>query len=153
MARVLIAWELGEAFGHLARCLRLAHGLVARGHGVTLALKDVRLPAGQTTAAGITVRPAPLTPPAGTGGSPLGNYADVLRVSGFADAREVTARLTAWQGLFSLGGPDVLVADPLLSGWINPDCVATSLREVLDNPTYRPAARALRSRHADSSPS
>jgi len=58
MARVLIAWELGEDFGHLARCLRLAQGLVARGHGVTLALKDVRLPAGQHLEPGITVLPA-----------------------------------------------------------------------------------------------
>jgi UDP:flavonoid glycosyltransferase YjiC (YdhE family) len=111
MARVLIAWELGEAFGHLARCLRLAQGLVARGHGVTLALKDVRLPAGQTTAPGITVLPAPLTPQAGAGSSPPVNYADVLRVSGFADARDVVARLNAWRGIFALARPDVLVAN------------------------------------------
>ena len=111
MARVLIAWELGEAFGHLARCLRLAEGLVARGHGVTLALKDVRLPAGQALTPGITVLAAPLTPQAGAGGSPPVNYADVLRVSGFAEARDVAARLNAWQGMFSLVRPDVLVAD------------------------------------------
>ncbi|MDP2170097.1 MAG: hypothetical protein Q8J96_06720 [Rhodocyclaceae bacterium] len=111
MARVLIAWELGEAFGHLARCLRLAEGLVARGHGVTLALKDVRLPAGQGPAPGITVLPAPLTPQAGAGNGPSVNYADVLRVSGFADAQDVAARLNAWRGLFSLTRPDALVAD------------------------------------------
>lgn len=111
MARVLIAWELGEAFGHLARCLRLAEGLVARGHGVTLALKDVRLPAGQGPTPGITVLPAPLTPQAGAGRSPPVNNADVLRVSGFADARDVAARLNAWQGIFALARPDVLVAD------------------------------------------
>lgn len=111
MARVLIAWELGEAFGHLARCLRLAQGLMARGHGVTLALKDVRLPAGQTTAPGITVLPAPLTPQAGASSSPPVNYADVLRISGFVDAQDVAARLNAWQGMFSLVRPDVLVAD------------------------------------------
>lgn len=111
MARVLIAWELGEAFGHLARCLRLAQGFVARGHGVTLALKDVRLPAGQTTETGITILPAPLTPHAGASSSPPVNYADMLRVSGFVDARDVAARLNAWQGMFSLTRPDVLVAD------------------------------------------
>lgn len=111
MARVLIAWELGEAFGHLARCLRLAQGLVARGHEVILALKDVRLPAGQGSTLGITVLPAPLTPQAGAGSSPPVNYADVLRVSGFADARDVAARMNAWQGMFSLARPDVLVAD------------------------------------------
>ena len=111
MARVLIAWALGEAFGHLARCLRLAQGLVARGYALTLALKDVRLPAGQAPASGITVLPAPLTPQMGAGGSPPVNYPDVLRVSGFADARDVAARLNAWQGMFSLVRPDVLIAD------------------------------------------
>lgn len=111
MARVLIAWELGEAFGHLARCLRLAQGLVARGHGVTLALKDVRLPAGQTLTPGITVLATPLTPQMGAGGRAPVNYADVLRVSGFADARDVVARLNAWRGVLSLARPDVLVAD------------------------------------------
>ncbi|MCC6917547.1 nucleotide disphospho-sugar-binding domain-containing protein [Nitrosomonas sp.] len=111
MARVLIVWALGEAFGHLAQCLRLAEGLVARGHEATLALKDVRLPVGQRLAPGITVLPAPLTPQAGTGSRPPVNYADVLHVSGFADARDVAARLNAWQGVFSLVRPDVLVAD------------------------------------------
>lgn len=111
MARVLIAWELGEAFGHLARCLRLAEGLVARGHEVTLALKDVRLPAGQRLAPGIIVLPAPLTPQEGADRSPPVNYADVLRVSGFADVQDVAARLNAWRGLFALARPDVLVAD------------------------------------------
>lgn len=111
MARALIAWELGEAFGHLARCLRLAHELVARGHAVTLALKDVRLPAGPRLTPGITVLPAPLTSHAAAGENPPVNYADVLRVSGFADARDVAARLNAWQGVFSLARPDVVVAD------------------------------------------
>lgn len=111
MARVLIAWELGEAFGHLARCLRLAQGLVARGHGVTLALKDLRLPAAQALTPGITVLPAPLTPHRRAGDSPPVNYADVLRDSGFADARDVAARMNAWRGVFSLARPEVLVAD------------------------------------------
>ena len=111
MQHVLIAWELGEAFGHLARCLRLAEGFVARGYGVTLVLKDVRLPAGQGRAPGITLLPAPLTPQTDTRSSPPVNYADVLRASGFADARDVAARLYAWQGVLSLTRPDVLVAD------------------------------------------
>ncbi|MBK1680399.1 glycosyltransferase [Rhodocyclus tenuis] len=111
MARVLIAWELGEAFGHLARCLRLADGLAARGYEVTLALKDVRLPAGQMPELGITVLPVPLTPQSGAGsGSPV-NYADMLRFSGFADTQDVAARLKAWEGIFALARPDALVAD------------------------------------------
>lgn len=45
MARILIAREPGgEAFGHLARCLRLAAGRRPRGHTVRPLLKGVRLP-------------------------------------------------------------------------------------------------------------
>jgi len=112
MARILIAWELGEAFGHLARCLRLAEGLRQRGHAVVLTLKDVRPPAGRGVVHGITVLPMPLTPrhrPADRR-MPV-NYADMLRYSGFADAQDVTARLVAWRGIFSLARPEVIVAD------------------------------------------
>lgn len=111
MSHVLIAWELGEAFGHLARCLQLAQGLVARGHEVTLVLKNVRLPTGRPPAPGIVVLPAPFTPQADTSRKPPVNYADVLYSSGFSDVRDVAARLYAWQGLLSLIRPNVLIAD------------------------------------------
>lgn len=110
MARVLIAWELGEAFGHLTRCQRLAEGLAGRGDTVTLVLKDVRLPAGQRLAPGISVLPAPLTPQAGARNSPV-NYADMLLASGFADVQDVVARLNAWRGIMALVRPDMLLGD------------------------------------------
>jgi len=111
MARVLIAWEMGEAFGHLARCQQLAEGLCQRGHAVVLALKDVRLPAGRYIGQAFTVLPVPMTPPGIAGHGPPANYAGVLNASGFADARDVAARLNAWRGMFALVRPDVLVTD------------------------------------------
>jgi len=112
MARILIAWELGEAFGHLARCLRLAQGLRQRGHTVVLALKDVRLPAGNGAARDLTVVQAPLTPQhRPTERNRQVNYADVLRHGGFANAQDVSARVVAWQGIFSLARPQVLIGD------------------------------------------
>lgn len=112
MARVLIAWELGEAFGHLARCLRLAEGLRRRGHDVVLALKDVRLPAGHGAAHGVTVLQAPLMPQHRLADRRMPvNFADVLRHCGFANAQDLAARLVAWQGIFSLARPAVLVGD------------------------------------------
>ena len=111
MARALIAWELGSGYGHIVPCLRMAEGLVARGHKVTLVLKDVRLPGDPQPVPGVTLLPAPLTPHFSVGDTPPVNYADVLRVSGFSDAQDVASRLTAWQGIFALTRPDIVVAD------------------------------------------
>lgn len=111
MGCILIAWELGEAFGHLARCLRLAHGLRQRGHNVVLVLKDVRLPAGHDAAEGLTVLQAPLTPHSRADRRMPSNYADVLRNCGYADVQDVTARLVAWRDILALTRPAVVVGD------------------------------------------
>ena len=111
MARILMAWELGEAFGHLAPCLRVAEGLGLRGHTVVLALKDVRLPAGTRLPRGTTLVQAPWTPVAASPRPPPVNYADVLRHSGFGEASGLAARLQAWRGLIALARPDAVAAD------------------------------------------
>ena len=111
MARILIAWELGEAFGHFARCLRLAQSLVTRGHSVALVLKEVLLPAGQRPGHGVKVLQAPISAAARRSRVPSVNYAEVLRDCGFADAQDLAARLQAWQGVCDLWRPDALVAD------------------------------------------
>lgn len=111
MARVLIAWELGEAFGHLARCLSLADGLRRRGHQVVLALKDLRLPGGPEAAPGLTVLAAPQSQHRSAERTPPVNYAALLSHSGFSDAYDIAARLRAWEGIFSLARPALLLAD------------------------------------------
>ena len=111
MARVLIAWELGEAYGHLVRCLRLAERLHQRGHELVLALKDVRLPISDIDMSEMAVVPAPLTPQKRIGRMPPINYADLLRYCGFANEEDIAARLTAWQGVFSLARPDIVISD------------------------------------------
>lgn len=112
MARILIAWELGDSFGHLAPCLRLAEELQRRGHAVVLALKDVRLPVASSSLNGIAVLQAPSTQQRRSDDRRVQvNYADVLSHCGFSNASDVVARLSAWLGMFSLARPDVLVAD------------------------------------------
>jgi UDP:flavonoid glycosyltransferase YjiC (YdhE family) len=87
--------------------------LCLRGHFVVLALKDVRVPAEcRRVAQGVTVLQAPLTPPHRFAERRMPvNYADVLVHSGFAIPQDLAARLVAWQGIYSLVRPDILVGD------------------------------------------
>lgn len=112
MARVLIAWELGEALGHLARCARLAQGLRAGGHTVVLALKDLRMPLARLGLEGIDCVQAPQLPArGGARATQPASYAGVLLACGFGDAPALVARLQGWQGVIALAQPDVVVAD------------------------------------------
>ena len=112
MANILIAWELGEAFGHLARCLRLAIELRNRGHEVVLVLKDTRLPGRAVCAKDIVMLQAPFSSPRQPTDRRMPvNYADVLLRCGFDDVRDLAGRLHAWQGTLGLVRPDVIVAD------------------------------------------
>ncbi len=108
MARVLIAWELGEAWGHLARCLRLAQALQQRGHVVALVLKDIRFPFSWQLPPGIVLLTAPAIRQQRAVKMPS-NYAEVLLCCGFNDVADVANRLRAWVSIFSLCEPDVLV--------------------------------------------
>lgn len=112
MAQILIAWELGEAFGHLARVSRIAGCLLGRGHRVVCALKELPVGTGGGRVGGVPCVQAPL---AGYGrppglGMPL-NYADVLRCCGFAEPDDLAARLAGWRDLIGLSGADLVVGD------------------------------------------
>ncbi len=110
MARVMIAWELGEAFGHFARCFNLARSLQERGHEVTLVFKDLRLPAG-IDLAGLRLLQAPITPHRMVQGRPPLNYAGLLLSCGFLDPAALAGRLQAWRTLMELVGAEMVVAD------------------------------------------
>jgi UDP:flavonoid glycosyltransferase YjiC (YdhE family) len=110
MAKVVIAWELGEAWGHLARCLRLAQSLRLRGHSVILVLKEVKLPVAWQGVAGLRVLAAPFTRQHRPQERPC-NYAAVLNCCGFHDVEDMVSRLRVWTDIFYLLKPHVVVAD------------------------------------------
>ena len=107
---VLFVWELGENFGHVMPLLALAQRLRARGHRAVFALRDLHR-AGPVRAAGFTVMQAPSHPdrwfkkddpqPA--------NFAEVLAIFGFADATVLDNYVAAWQALYALLRPGLVV--------------------------------------------
>lgn len=110
MTRVLIAWELGEAYGHFARCLKLAHGLVSRGYSVVLVFKDIRLPPGSRRPPNVTLLQTPVIHQAHTRRPPV-NYAELLQACGFFNTTELAARIRTWRSLFKLTNPNIMIAD------------------------------------------
>lgn len=112
MGRILIAWELGGNYGHLARLLPLAKRLRSDGHQVLLAIRDMRLGAELCSPHGLPyvqspishqIKPRHLLLPA--------NYAEILLCEGFAEPLDLQGRVSGWLDLYRLWSPDVVVVD------------------------------------------
>lgn len=110
MARVLMAWELGAGYGHLAPLLTLARALAQDGHWVSFAVRDMAAAETVLGGSGIPFYPAPanLNPTAGVS---LHSYPQILLSTAFNREDELAARTGAWRSLFQELRPDVLVAD------------------------------------------
>jgi UDP:flavonoid glycosyltransferase YjiC (YdhE family) len=110
MARILCAWEYGGDLGHVRRIVPIAQHLRGLGHEVTMAFRDsafiesARAEGFETFIAPLLKLQPEMNP------SPL-NYSDVLLNLGYRDVRGVAGALRAWQSLFELLKPDVLVAE------------------------------------------
>ena len=65
MATVLLNWELGGGLGHMMQLAPLARALVARGHKVYVALRDVAGAEAAFAGSGVCYVGAPHYEPAG----------------------------------------------------------------------------------------
>ena len=110
MARILMAWELGGGYGHLAPLLSLARPLQAEGHTLMLAARD--LSAAEVVLGGSSVpyfqAPANFFPRQGI---KLHSFGQILLHTAFNDGDELLARARAWRALYALLEPDILVCD------------------------------------------
>lgn len=109
---ILFTWEIGQGFGHVMPLLPIARELKAQGHRVIFALRDVRGVGTLLKNEGFTVLQAPAHPdqffPA-RGPQPQ-TMADILKVFGFASKQGLAGLVAAWEGLFDLCKPDVVIA-------------------------------------------
>ncbi|MDT7833909.1 glycosyltransferase [Aquabacterium sp. OR-4] len=108
----LIGWELGGGLGHAGRVKPLAAGLHARGHHVTLALRDLvqtrrlladlpcprlQAPVWLHRAVGVPEQQVSLP--------------EILMGCGYIDADAVDALVQGWLALIALSGAQALVVD------------------------------------------
>ncbi|HEV2972593.1 MAG TPA: hypothetical protein VGY55_21680 [Pirellulales bacterium] len=112
MATILYAWELGGGLGHILRSLPLAQKLAARGHRVIATLRELRRAENAFGGAAVQYLPAPhlawrIPDPI----EPVRKYADLLHNVGFAHAEDLRILTRAWQTLFALVRPDLILCD------------------------------------------
>jgi UDP:flavonoid glycosyltransferase YjiC (YdhE family) len=114
MSRILLAWELGGGAGHLSSLRPVAEALLARGHQVTLAVRDISSAAmvfnGMENE--MRIMQAPVCPKTYSGlvDPPL-NFAEILMRFGYLDTPMLKALLLGWRSLLKLTGADRLVVD------------------------------------------
>ena len=114
MKRVLLAWELGGGTGYTGWLLDIARGLQARGHAVTLALREPVACIHQYASLDAPVLAAPVAPgrmpkeTRGKGFFPCG-FADLMMANGYGETHVLHALVRAWRGLIDLAKPDLII--------------------------------------------
>lgn len=110
MAKLLYAWEFGNALGHMGAFLPLARALVARNHDVRFSLAQVDAAATLLHPHGfrwvqspnVTERHRP-TPPL--------SYADMLLRLGYDHPDRLMGLVVAWRELLQLAGTQLVLPD------------------------------------------
>ena len=112
MTTYLLAWELGGGTGHCVNFLPIAEGLLAAGHRVCFAARDLVTARRVFRDLPITLLPAPFL----TGSWPGAvrqpeTFAQILYNTGFGSSNQLQALVSAWRNLMELVQPDVLVCE------------------------------------------
>ena len=112
MAHIHFAWELGGGLGHAGRLKPLAEEALARGHRVTMSLRDLvhtdallrglEAPRFQAPVWLHQVHGVP---------NPQVSLAEILLTCGYLDADALQGLFVGWRGLLGMLQPDLLVAD------------------------------------------
>jgi UDP:flavonoid glycosyltransferase YjiC (YdhE family) len=111
MATVLFTWELGGGIGHLMNLRPIGQELVKRGHRVIAAVKELSNVRDVFAGTGIAAIAAPLVFSTRKYFDPMRSMAHILGNCGFANERILATLFEAWNTLFDLLQPDLVVAD------------------------------------------
>lgn len=110
ISRIALTWELGTGHGHLAELLPLARALRARGHEITLNVRELHaINPEQLTAFRFLQAPVMLAGVNGLPEPPL-NYAEILLRFGYLNAGILDGLVAAWRNLFKLVDAEVVVS-------------------------------------------
>lgn len=110
--KILFAWEFGNHFGHILRQKQIAKAMRSRGHDILHAVKDVTLAQRALGENDFAYVQAPALPfSLRKPNQEVASYADILIAGGFAVKSLLLALVGAWQTLFRLYRPDLVLLD------------------------------------------
>jgi UDP:flavonoid glycosyltransferase YjiC (YdhE family) len=111
MANILLCWELGGALGHAGRLKSLALPLIARGHRVSFALRDLVHTQRLLHDVDVPKFQAPLWLHRVEGLPPEASLADILLACAWIDASAVHGLVDGWRALLQATQADLAVCD------------------------------------------
>lgn len=112
MARIMFVWELGLGLGHLAPYLDLVKALRKQSHQVIFIARDVASAESVFGREGVVILQAPITLRKVPNPYKVQyNYSQLIHNIGFADPRELLARVKAWLHLFQYVRPELALFD------------------------------------------
>ncbi len=108
--KILITWELGKNFGHIAKLIEIARPLAEKGADIYFAL--------QNPGSFLTLKPdfphtilqAPFSPIKPLK-EPILTYCDDLRPCGYDNASTLAGLIEAWRSLYNMVKPDIVIAE------------------------------------------
>lgn len=111
MAHIHLSWELGGGLGHAGRLKMLALALRARGHQLSISVRDLVHCRHVLADLDVPIFQAPLWLHQTVGLPPPGNLAEVLFLCGYLEASALRGLVEGWRALLGQLQPDLLVAD------------------------------------------
>jgi UDP:flavonoid glycosyltransferase YjiC (YdhE family) len=108
--RFLFVWEQGGRLGHLSKLLPIARILRERGHEVLFAVKEVGTAYFFLGDEGFGYIQTPIPIGLKKSRREAASFADVLSEAGFGDATILGGMIRAWQTVFALHKPDVILS-------------------------------------------
>jgi UDP:flavonoid glycosyltransferase YjiC (YdhE family) len=111
MAHIHLCWELGGGLGHAGRLKILAQTLLARGHRVTMSLRDLMHTHALLADLDVPKLQAPVWLHDTVGLPPSASLAEILFRCGYLEPSALRGVVAGWRAMFTLLQPDLVVAD------------------------------------------
>ncbi|HEX5345032.1 MAG TPA: nucleotide disphospho-sugar-binding domain-containing protein [Duganella sp.] len=111
MSHIHLCWELGGGLGHAGRLKMLAQALLARGHRVTMSLRDLMHTHAVLADLGVSRLQAPVWLHRAEGLPPSASLAEIAFHCGYLQASALRGMVAGWRDLYALLQPDLVVGD------------------------------------------